>query len=160
VGLAQVTATDGLTIETADVHLPEVAQMIARLTEELARRYDDDGAGDFRPTDVQQPRSGFLLGRWAGKAVACGAYRPMTQERAEIKRMYVDPAYRGRGIGRRLLAALEDGARQAGYTIIWLETGTGQPDAMALYESAGYLRIPKYGMYRDDPRSVCYEKVL
>jgi putative acetyltransferase len=155
-----VNANDALTIEPADVYLPEVSMLIARLTDELARRYNDDGAGDFRPADVEQPRSGFLVGRWEGKAVACGAFRSMTDDKAEIKRMYVDPGYRGLGIGRRLLAALEEGARQAGFAKIWLETGTRQPEAMGLYESAGYQRIPRYGMYRDDPRSVCFEKVL
>jgi putative acetyltransferase len=149
-----------LIIESADVHSLEVTQMIGRLTMELARRYNDDGAGDFRPTDVEQPRSGFLVARWEGKAVACGAFRPMTDDKAEIKRMYVDPAFRGRGIGRRLLAALEDGARQAGFAKIWLETGTGQPEAVGLYESAGYRPIPRYGMYHKDPRSVCFEKIL
>jgi putative acetyltransferase len=153
-------ADDLVTIEVVDVHLPEVAALIARLTDELSRRYNDDGAGDFRPTDVEQPRSGFLLGRWAGQAIACGAFRPMTDDKAEIKRMYVDPAYRGRGIGRRLLAALEEGIRQAGYARIWLETGTSQPEAVGLYEAAGYKRIPPYGMYHNDPRSVCFEKVL
>jgi ribosomal protein S18 acetylase RimI-like enzyme len=78
----------------------------------------------------------------------------------EIKRMYVEPAFRGRGIGRRILAALEERGREAGYKRMWLETGTSQPEAVSLYEAAGYRRIAPYGFYRFDPRSLCYEKVL
>jgi GNAT superfamily N-acetyltransferase len=151
---------DALTIESADVHDPQVSLLLARLTEELAQRYNDDGAGDFKPADVQKPRSAFLVVRCNGKLIACGAYRPMTDDIAEIKRMYVERAYRGRGIGKRLLAALENGVRLAGYAKIWLDTGTSQPEAMGLYQAAGYQRIPPFGMYCNDPRCVCFEKTL
>jgi GNAT superfamily N-acetyltransferase len=152
--------SDPLRIDLEDVRQAESAALIARLTEELARRYDDDGQGDWRLDDVLVPRSGFFVGRWDGQAVACGAFRPLSDDMAEIKRMYVDPAYRGRGIGRRLLTVLEDAARQAGYAKVRLETGIAQPEALQLYESAGYYRIVCYGYYRNDPRSVCFEKDL
>jgi putative acetyltransferase len=154
-------AHDNLTITAVDVRLAEAVQLIARLSAELSERYqEDDGTGNFRPEDVLQPRSGFLLARWQGQAVGCGAYRPLKEDIAEIKRMYVEPAFRGHGIGRRLLAALEEGARQAGYGRVWLETGTAQPEALGLYKVSGYFVIPNYGYYRDDPRSVCFEKTL
>jgi putative acetyltransferase len=155
-----IMADNPLLIESVNVRLPEATQLIARLTEELARRYDDDGHGDFRLEDVEGPRSGFLVARWSGQGVACGAFRPLTETMAEIKRMFVNPAFRGRGIGRRILDALEDHARRAGYTKVRLETGTAQPEALSLYASAGYYRIECYGFHRDDPRSVCFEKVL
>jgi putative acetyltransferase len=157
-----MTPTEPLVIETTDVRRPEAALLIARLSRELAERYEeeDDGTGHFKPEDVLQPRSGFLLVRWQGEAIGCGAYRPLEDDIAEIKRMYVEPAFRGRGIGRRLLAALEECARQAGYARVWLETGTAQPEALRLYEASGYRVIHNYGYYRNDPRSVCFEKTL
>jgi putative acetyltransferase len=155
-----MTANDSLVIEAVDVRGAEAVLLLERLTAELARRYHDDGSGFFRPEDVLQPRSGFLVARWQGEPIGCGAYRPLRDDIAEIKRMYVEPAFRGRGIGRKLLAALEQCARQAGYGRVWLETGTEQPEAMRLYQLSGYREIHKYGYYRDDPRSVCYEKML
>jgi len=92
--------------------------------------------------------------------VACGAYRPMSPDVAEIKRMYVDPDYRCRGLGRRILRELEGRARRDGYARARLETGTLQPEAIRLYERAGYHRIDCYGLYVGNPRSVCFEKDL
>ena len=85
--------------------------------------------------------------------VGCGAWRTHggTGEVAEIKRMYVVPAARGRGVATRILRGLEDSAREAGRTRIILETGTGQPEAIALYVKAGYQRVPDFGHYKDEP---------
>jgi putative acetyltransferase len=152
---------DPLTIEVVDVRLAEAVQLMERLSAELAQRYEaDEGTGNFHPEHILQPRSGFLLARWQAQAVGCGAYRPLHDDIAEIKRMYVEPAFRGLGIGRRLLIALEECARRSGFARVWLETGTAQPEALRLYETAGYGVIPNYGHYRDDPRSVCFEKRL
>jgi putative acetyltransferase len=95
-----------------------------------------------------------------GRVVACGAWQPLEPKVAEIKRMYVRPSYRGRGIARQLIVALEEEVLAAGRSIIRLETGTYLPSAIALYRSAGYLPIPVYGEYVGNPFSVCFEKRL
>jgi putative acetyltransferase len=79
---------------------------------------------------------------------------------AELRRMEVTPAARRCGISRRLLGELEETARSLWYTVIRLETGNRQAEAVGLYESVGYARIPPYGPYVGDERSVCFEKPL
>jgi GNAT superfamily N-acetyltransferase len=95
-----------------------------------------------------------------GAAVACGGIARFDGERAELKRMYVVPAARGRGLGRRILVELEDAARGLGYTGVVLETGDRQPEALGLYESSGYERIPCYPPYDSRALSLCFEKRL
>ena len=152
--------TDDLRIEAVDIRSPEAAALIASLSRELGERYGDDGSGSFTPEDVLVPGSPFLVGWLNGRPVTCGAFRPMEPGVAEVKRMYVEPDARGRGIGRRLLAELEKRARDVGYAAVRLETGTRQPESIRLYEAAGYRRIEKYAIYRDNPLSVCFEKSL
>lgn len=145
-------------IVSADPRSPEALELIRALSEELARRYDytDDGSGNFKPEDP----SVFLVARAAGRAVACGAFRPMEPRVAEIKRMFVLPEARGRGYAYAVLTELERLAREQGFTATRLETGDRQPEAIRLYERAGYRRIPCFGIYANDPRSVCFEKAL
>ena len=86
--------------------------------------------------------------------------RPLDAESAEVKRMYVVKSARRKGIGRALLAELERQARGFGYRILRLETGNRQPEAVALYESCGFNRIPAFGKYIGNPVSICYEKAV
>ena len=151
---------DDWTIEAIDPRDAAASALIAGLTEELSRRYQADGSGNFRPDDALAPRSGFVIGFLGGRPAACGAYRPMEPDVAEIKRMYVEAAFRGRGLGRRILEDLEARARRDGYTTVRLETGTMQPEAIRLYESAGYRQIAHYGIYQDNVHGLCYEKSL
>jgi putative acetyltransferase len=152
---------DDWTIEAVDPRDSVAMTLIAALTQELAQMYhDEDGSGNFAPADVLVARSAFLVGSLGGQPVACGAYRPMSPDVAEIKRMYVEPDYRGRGLGRLTLQELETRARRDGYSWARLETGTLQPEAIRLYERAGYHRIDCYGVYVGNPRSVCFEKAL
>ena len=95
-----------------------------------------------------------------GRAVACGGIARFDDERGEIKRMYVVPEVRGRGLGRRVLVELEAEARRLGYLAIVLETGDLQPEALGLYLSAGYARIPCYPPYDSRALSLCFEKRL
>jgi GNAT superfamily N-acetyltransferase len=79
---------------------------------------------------------------------------------AEVKRMYVAPAARRRGLARAVLAHLEETAAQAGAEVMVLETGTEQPEAIAMYERAGYERVDGFGYYTWSPKSRCYGKRL
>jgi putative acetyltransferase len=139
----------------------EAAQALAEALEaELLETYDGvPGSGGLPTASVFEPPDGaFLVGRLAGTAVACGGIARYDEVTAEIRRMYVAPGVRGRGLSRLVLAALEDEARALGYSFVRLETGNRQTEAMALYVSAGFAPIPRYGPFVDDPKSVCFEK--
>jgi putative acetyltransferase len=110
----------------------------------------------YMPHDDAQ----YLVVAVGGRVVGCGGWQALEPGVAELKRMYVRPAFRGAGIGRQLIVALEEEALAADRPIIRLETGTYLPAAIALYRSSGYLPIPTYGEYVGNPFSVCFEKRL
>lgn len=93
-------------------------------------------------------------------AIACGAFKPFSEKTVEIKRMYVLEEYRGRGIAGQILLELEKWATEAENISCILETGKKQPEAIRLYEKAGYSRIPNYGQYQHVENSVCMKKDL
>jgi len=86
-----------------------------------------------------------------GTPLGCGALRELGDGAAEVKRMFVVPAARGRGVSKAVLGALEDAARERGWTTLRLETGPRQPEAIALYTGAGYDPIGAFGAYVGDP---------
>jgi putative acetyltransferase len=92
--------------------------------------------------------------------VGCGAIRAYDTDSMEIKRMYVDPSFRGRKLGKLILQELESWARELGFTCCMLETGREQPEAIALYLKAGYQEMENYGPYRGMPKSICFRKSL
>ena len=96
----------------------------------------------------------------AGHPIGCGALRRLDDTSAEVKRMYVTPASRGSGVAAAILRALEEQARDRGWTTLRLETGTSQPDAIRFYDREGYRQFPRYGAYVDSAISVCYERAL
>ena len=156
----------GVEIVVEDPTTSDALELVRLLSAELAARYDfvDDGSGAFTPADAQVPRSAFVVVRLDGRAVGCGALRPMEEagfeDSAEIKRMYVSPEARGRRLGGAILARLEELARGFGYARAVLETGNAQPEAIRLYERSGYQRIRCYGRYVGEARSVCFAKTL
>jgi ribosomal protein S18 acetylase RimI-like enzyme len=98
-----------------------------------------------------------------GTALGCGALRALGDDAVEVKRMYVAPAARGRGVAKAVLAALEAAARERGWTTLRLETGPLQPEAVGLYRGAGYREIGAFGDYAGDPDaadSLYFERVL
>lgn len=133
---------------------PGVRRLIADALAELSRRYG--GNGDDTPVaadDFAPPRGRFFVA-WDGQdLIGCAGWRAHGED-AELKRMYTAPAARGRGVARRMLAAIEESARADGRRRLILETGDRQPEAIALYTSAGYQRIEDFGYYKD------YEGVL
>jgi GNAT superfamily N-acetyltransferase len=151
---------DELVIEDALLTSSDARTLIARLNAELDERYPEPGANFFRldPNEVGPGRGAFVVGRLGGIAVACGGVRlceEMTPRTAEVKRMFVDPAARGRGVARQVLAALKERARSLGARRLVLETGARQPEALALYRRAGFLPIEPFGEYVGSAQSVC-----
>jgi GNAT superfamily N-acetyltransferase len=149
-----------LSIVAVPVSSAEAVMLMAELDAEMGRRYPGVAPHGLHAKDLADPRTVFLVGRVGGDAVACGALRAIERGVAEIKRMYVRQAFQRRGIGRRVLVALESRARDAGFVRICLETGVGQPEAIALYRSAGFVAIEPYGEYVGDSYSRCFEKQL
>jgi putative acetyltransferase len=92
--------------------------------------------------------------------VGCGCFKRFDDETVELKRFFVDPARRGAGIGRAVIVELEAWAKEHGYRAAVLETGVDQRAAIALYERAGYTRIPLYGPYVGMELSICMRKQL
>jgi putative acetyltransferase len=94
------------------------------------------------------------------KAIGCGAFRPYDESKVEIKRMFVLPEYRGHGIAMKILQELELWAAELNYREYILETGKRQPEAIHLYQKAGYSIIPGYGQYLNVENSVCMKKSI
>jgi GNAT superfamily N-acetyltransferase len=129
---------------------------------ELLVRYGvpDADPDDLKADHLAPPHGVFLVAWIDGVAVSCGGIRQYDETTGEIKRMYTVPEARRRGISRVVLEELEARARRIGYTRLVLETGVRQPEAIALYESAGYESTEPYGYYKHEPSSRCYAKPL
>jgi GNAT superfamily N-acetyltransferase len=142
---------------------PEASDLLLSLTAEIAAMYadrDDDGGAGFALEDAEGPRAAFIVAWLDGRPVGCGALRHYDDERGEIKRMFVVSDARGRGVARAILEALEAEAVRLGYTRMLLETGDRQPDAVRLYERAGYVRTAQFGVYVEWIGSLCFAKDL
>ncbi|WP_018349170.1 GNAT family N-acetyltransferase [Longispora albida] len=158
---------------------PDVVALTTAQQAEIAARYlPDEEAGGYPLDDTARYLVAYTT---EGQPIACGAIQtlpaapaqpappapapaplnpPTTPTHAELKRMFVHPAHRGRGLARRLLAALEDLARAEGHHTLSLETGTRQAEAIGLYTTAGYAEIPLFGHYAGSTTSVCFSKSL
>ena len=109
---------------------------------------------------LAQPRVHVFVAREDGKALGCGAFVLGEAGEAEMKRVFVAPAARGKGVARALMEALEREAAKRGVTLMQLETGIKQPEAIALYRKLGYAERGPFGAYQPDPLSLFMEKRL
>lgn len=147
---------------------PDAVKLNDEVQAEYVERYGEGDLTVMDPAHFDPPHGLYLLAYDAqGRPVASGGWRSRERDEegysdgdAEIKRMFVVREARGQGLARRILAALEDSARAAGRVRMVLETGTEQPEAMALYTSSGYVPTSKFGLYRFEESSRCYAKPL
>jgi GNAT superfamily N-acetyltransferase len=148
---------------------PDAVKLNDEVQAEYHERYGDGGdATVLEAADFEPPNGVYFIGYdERDRPVATGGWRRQDKNDegnedgdAELKRMYVIREMRGRGLARRMLAALEEDARAAGRTRMVLETGTEQPEAIALYTSSGYEPCAKFGYYRFYETSRCYAKAL
>jgi GNAT superfamily N-acetyltransferase len=119
------------------------------MRDEIAETYDGlDLDGDDMPkagpAELGPPGGSFIVGYSEGTAVCCGGIKRLDERTCEIKKMYVVPEARGRGVARALLEALEGEARRLGYEVARLDTGPRQARARRMYERAGYAPIANY----------------
>ena len=128
----------------------EVEPLLAGLAQEYDARYGENVEMSGASQDEFEPPSGLFVVLMDGAVTAAGGgFRRHDTTTCEVKRMWTHPDYRRRGLAARILRALEDAAREAGYSRLILETGPRQPEAEALYASRGYVRIECYGHYAE-----------
>jgi GNAT superfamily N-acetyltransferase len=138
---------------------PDAVKLVAEVQQEYVVRYGDEDATPVDPAEFAPPRGLFLVAYVDGTPAACGGWRAHDAD-VELKRMYVNPAFRGRGLARAILAELEKTALAAGFRRVILETGQKQPEALALYRSAGYEPVPGFGYYKNAPEAVHLGKAV
>lgn len=145
-------------IEQISPHHPKARALLAAADEASTALYPPASQHPYDPIETE---NSVVMVAWVDdETVACAAIRPLDPHIAEIKRMFVSPAFRRQGLARKILAELEAIAAKLDFTIIRLETGLLQPEAIAFYEQSGFHRIEPYGDYIGDPLSVCFEKQL
>lgn len=153
-----------LTIAPESPDQPDVMALLAASDRYHEALYPDESNYLLNVASLLKPNVRFLVARSCdGTAVGCGAIvlgEDAGTITAELKRMWVDPAARGSGLGRRLVAALETAAINEGVTLLRLETGVSQPEALGLYKASGYIERGPFVDYVEDPLSVFMEKAV
>jgi GNAT superfamily N-acetyltransferase len=155
------TVQPPLLIERATVEHPDAARLILELNADILAA-QEEGTHFFSLTadDVAPGRGAFLVLRLDGEAVGCGAVRKLSEDEAELKRMYVRPDARGHKLGAVLVDSLEAEARALGATRLLLETAVYLEAALHVYERAGFTPIEAYGEYVGASDSYCMGKTL
>ncbi|MEL6196412.1 MAG: GNAT family N-acetyltransferase [Pseudomonadota bacterium] len=151
--------SDRFEILDRSVDHADALAMIAGSEAELSGIYRPEHRNAFSPQELIDAGVTFLVCYHDGRPVGCGGVAPLDGY-AELKRIYVADALRGRGVGARIVAALEDRARAAGFRLMCLETGLASPDALALYEKLGYRHRGAFGSYVENGSSVFMERAL
>jgi putative acetyltransferase len=151
--------TEGLEIAVERAERDDVHALLHTVWSYSADLYPPESRHGLDLAAYERPEVTLFVAREGGVALGCAAYQLHPDGSAELKSMFVLPEARGRGIGRAILAAIEDALRGQ-VTTLRLETGVKQDVAIVLYESAGFRRRGPFGSYRDDPLSIFMEKPL
>jgi GNAT superfamily N-acetyltransferase len=138
---------------------PEFIQLIALLDKDIQHRDGEEYVfyAQFNKTDTIKNAIVIYNEKIA---VGCGAFKFYKENIAEIKRIYVDPKMRGKGIASKILTELESWAKEENYKSCILETGQKYPEAIALYKKNGFAIIENYGQYENNTDSICFSKTL
>lgn len=139
---------------------PAVRALLQQSDDYMAARYPAESNHTVDVRKLEQPEVAFFVARLDGAAVGCGALVSQDEASAELKRVFVAPEARGQRVAATLMQVLETHAQEAGITVIRLETGTLQPEALALYQRLGYQVRGPFGAYALDPYSIFMEKAL
>jgi putative acetyltransferase len=151
-----------VTIAVEPFDSPDAGRLVGALDAELSLLYKPEQrfGPNLKPEHLSPGLGTFVLARAEGRAVGCGALRRLDSTTGEVKRMYVEPEVRGRGVAKQILDRLEAAARELTLNRLVLETGIHQADAIALYTRAGFRPVPCWDEYAGSSTSVCYEKLI
>ncbi|HXI95521.1 MAG TPA: GNAT family N-acetyltransferase [Candidatus Acidoferrum sp.] len=151
-----------ITIAAEPFDSVDARRLIDALDAHLSSRYSPHQrfGPNLKPAQLAPGLGTFVIARVEGRAIGCGAVRLLDSKTVEVKRMYVEPEQRGRGVATEILHRLEDAGRGLGAERAVLETGVYQDEAIGLYRRAGYMQVACWGEYSTSPTSVCYEKRL
>ena len=157
---AAIDAAAAIAIGAERPDQPEIAAFFAASEVYMSALYPAQSNHFVDAAALAQPNVLFLVARRRGVAIGCGAVVRGVDDSAEIKRMWVDPAVRRERVGHFLLEALIEAARVDGVTVLRLETGVAQPEALGLYRRAGFVECAAFGDYAPDPLSLFMERRL
>lgn len=138
---------------------PDFQNLTSELDDELCRIYNTNKE-DYEEYNRITGLPTVILAYANGIAIACGCFKQFDTHRLELKRMFVKPGFRGKRIASMMVDELEKWGKELGYGTMILETGKGQPDAIALYRKLGYTDIPHFGEFPEESRSVCLGKMI
>lgn len=139
-----------------DSHFQELVQL---LDADLAERDGEENLFYAQFNGITQLNHAIVLYQ-EKEPLGCGAFKPFDEKSVEIKRMFVREKARGQGLAGEVLKALEDWAKELGYTRTVLETGKRQPEAIRLYQKHDYRRVENFGPYKGIENSLCFAKMI
>jgi GNAT superfamily N-acetyltransferase len=139
---------------------PVAHDLVEQVQQEYVERYGGRDAAVVDAAEFLPPAGLFLVVRVDGVPAGCGAWRVHGPGTVEVKRVYVAPPFRRRGLAQVIMAALEQTAARAGHRAVVLNSGPRQPEALALYAGLGYRPVPGFGVYADAPDGVFLGKDL
>jgi ribosomal protein S18 acetylase RimI-like enzyme len=139
---------------------PVAQELIGRVQQEYVQRYGGPDGAVVTPEEFVPPHGLFLVAEIDGVPAGCAAWRDLGDGRAEMKRVYVEPAFRRRGLAQVLVDALEADVARAGIRSLELNTGHEQPEAITLYTALGYRPVTGFGLYACEPGAVFLGKDL
>lgn len=146
-----------ITLTKTNSNNPDFQKLVAHLDDYL-KEINGNNHSFFSQFNTIDTLSHVLLAYSDSKPIGCGAFKPFSEKEAEVKRMFVIPEFRGQGIGRKILKNLEYWAEESNFDFCILETSKDMPNAVKLYQKAGYSAIQNYGPYKDVESSVCMKK--
>ena len=153
-----MTENKSVTILPERPDTPDAIDLIQELEATLAPLYPSESRHGFSVEKLIAEKVAFFVLRYDGAPAGCGGVKLFGMEYGEVKRIYIRPKVRGLGLSKLIMEHLAGYARGRGISILRLETGIYQPEAIGLYESLGYRRIGPFGEYKDDPLSIYFEK--
>lgn len=148
-----------VTIKRTDNSDKDFNMLVSLLDMDLLERYKEKQAEYDKYNKIENLDT-VVVAYDGNKPVGCGCFKQFANDTVEIKRMYVQPEYRQKGIGAMILRELEKWAREKGFNYAVLETAQKQPEAIHLYHKSGYTVIDNYGQYVNMPLSICLKKSL